>query len=185
VGRDVLFGAVLGVVWCSIFVVHSLVMNSLGAAPGLGGLDYFLGARRAVGAILYHIPNSILFTLMFFFIIFLLRVLLRKQWLAAAAFTLIYTALATLGTDHPVVTAPFEILIYAIAAVVVVRLGLVALAAGIFTADLLGNLPHSTDFSAWYATTPLLALVVVVAMAIWGFRTSLAGRPLLKQELFE
>jgi hypothetical protein len=28
-------------------------------------------------------------------------------------------------------------------------------------------------------------LLVILAVAIWSFHTSLAGRPLLKQELFE
>jgi hypothetical protein len=122
---------------------------------------------------------------MFFFLIFLLRVILRKQWLAAAGFTLIYSVLKLLGSDHPWVEVSLLILVYAVAAIVVVRFGLVALASGIFTADLLANVGVTTDFSAWYAGATLFPLLCVAALGVWGFHTALAGRPLLKNELFE
>jgi len=110
---------------------------------------------------------------------------LRTHWLAAAGFVLIYSLLQTLGSDFPAVQAPFVIVIYTIAAVVVVRFGLIALAAGIFVADLLGNMPATGNFSAWYASGPLFALVLVAALAIWGFHTSLAGRPIFSREMFD
>jgi hypothetical protein len=185
VGRDVLFGAVLGVSWCLIFIIDNIVLSQFGSSPGLGNTDYFLGARRAVGAILSQIPNSIAGSLIFFFLIFLLRAILRKQWLAAAGFVLIYTAMNCLGSNHPWVDAPFVIVTYSIAALVVVRFGLVALAAGIFVANLIGNLPGTVNFSAWYASGPIFALVVVAALAVWGFHTTLAGRPIFSRELFD
>jgi hypothetical protein len=43
----------------------------------------------------------------------------------------------------------------------------------------------TTNFSVWYATSPLAALLLVLGLAIWSFHTALAGRPLFKQELFE
>jgi hypothetical protein len=38
--------------------------------------------------------------------------------------------------------------------------------------------PITADFSVWYAGASLFALLSVAAMAAFGFRTSLAGRPL-------
>jgi len=185
VGRDVLFGTVLGVSWVLIFIANELVLSHFGSQPSLGNTDYFLGARRALGAVVYQIPSSIVGTLMFFFLIFLLRAVLRNQWLAAAGFVLIYTVLKCLQSDYPWVEVPFVILIYAIAALVVVRFGLVALAAGIFVADLTGNLPSTDNFSAWYASGPMFALVLVAALAVWAFHTSLAGQPIFSRELFD
>jgi hypothetical protein len=123
--------------------------------------------------------------LIFFFLIFLRRAILRKQWLAAAGFVLIYTAMQCLGSNHPWVDAPFVVVIYSIAALVVVRFGLVALAAGIFVADLIGNLPATANFSAWYASGPIFALVRVGALGFWGFHTTLAGRRIFSRELFD
>lgn len=185
VGRDVLFGVCLGVFWCSVIVVDDLLTVKMGAPPKLGTTDYFLGARGTATALLFQIPSSISGTLVFFFLIFLLRVILRKQWLASTGFTLIYATLELFTSDHPRVEVPVAIVIYAVAAVVVVRFGLVALAVGIFTADLLANIGMTTDFSAWYAGNTLFPLLFVAALAVWGFYTALAGRPLLREELFE
>jgi hypothetical protein len=59
------------------------------------------------------------------------------------------------------------------------------LAAGIFVANLIGNLPGTVNFSAWYASGSIFALVVVAALAVWGFHTTLAGRPIFSRELFD
>ena len=185
VGRDVLFGVCLGVFWCSLFLVGALAVGRLGSPPGLGAMDYFLGARGTLAAVIFQIPSSISATLMFFFLIFLLRVILRKQWLAAAGFTLIYSTLKVVSSDHPWIDLPLVVVVYAVAAIVVVRFGLVALFFGIFTADLLANVGTTTDFSAWYANATLFPFLVVAALAAWAFHTALAGRPLLKNELFE
>ena len=45
---------------------------------------------------------------------------------------------------------PAQILVYAIAVLIVYRFGLVPLAVAIFTIDMLGNVPFTADFSAWY-----------------------------------
>ena len=75
---------------------------------------------------------------------------------------------------------PTEILVYSIAVVIVVRFGLIPLACAVFTVDLLGNLPYSSDLSAWYATTSVAILLSVVALAGWGFYTALGDASLWK-----
>jgi hypothetical protein len=61
---------------------------------------------------------------------------------------------------------------------IVLRFGLVPLAVGAFTVDLLGNIPLTADFSVWYATPAFLALLSVLGLAGWGFYHSLGGEPL-------
>jgi len=129
----VLFGTVLGVLWRVIFEIRHLTVAHLGSTPVLMTADYLIGGRFALSACVAQIPNSIQATLIFFFLFFILRVILRKQWLAAAAFSLIFALRKVAGSNHPAVDFSAMILIYGIAAVVVVRFGLVALAAGIFT----------------------------------------------------
>jgi hypothetical protein len=138
-----------------------------------------------LGGALFHIPNSVQSTLVFFFLIFLLRVILRKQWLAVAAFTLIFGGVKALNTHYPMVDVPVQLLVYGVAAVVVVRFGLIALAVGIFTANTLLSPPLSTNFSMWYSGSSVAAFLLILALAIWSFHTTLAGRPLFKQELWE
>ena len=142
-----------------------------------------MGGRQALGRWLYQIPSAILGALQFFFLLLGLKVLLRKQWIAAVVFVAFFTTLNALGSRHLSVEVPTALIIYSIAAVVIVRFGLVAFICGIFTVDMLGNVPFSSDFSAWYMNTSLLALFSVVALAGWGFYYSLGGQPLWKPEV--
>jgi cyanate permease len=48
---------------------------------------------------------------------------------------------------------------------------------------MLGNVPLTGDFSAWYMSTAALALLSVVALAGWGFYHSLGGEPVWKVEM--
>ena len=183
VGRDVLLGVILGVVWMFVIRVRDILLIHVGAAPSFLSPEYLLGGRHALGAWLYQVPSSILGALQFFFLLLGLKILLRKQWIAAIVFVAIFTSLNVLGTRHPSVDTPATLIIYSIATIVIVRFGLVALICGIFTVDMLANVPFSSDFSAWYMNTSLLALFSVVALAAWGLYHSLGGQPLWKSEV--
>jgi hypothetical protein len=65
--------------------------------------------------------------------------------------------------------------VYAIAVLIVYRFGLVPLMIAIFTVDMFANLPFTANFSAWYMSTSIFALLSVVALAGWGFYHSLGG----------
>jgi predicted Ser/Thr protein kinase len=184
VGRDVLFGVILGVVWILIIQMRVALVVRYGAAPGFYSLDYLMGGRRALGAWLIHIPGAIQGTLLFFFLLFVLRVLLRKEWLAAMVFVALWVALKTLGSDYPWIDGFAWTLLYAVAAIVAFRFGFVALAVSLFVTDTLLNVPLTLDFSYWYASNTLLPLLSVAALAVLGFYNSLAGQKLWKAELF-
>ena len=132
-----------------------------------------------------HIPNALQGTLIFFFVLFLLRVLLRRQWLAVVVFVAMWATMNSLQGDYIAVQAPAMVLVYGLAALAVVRFGLVTLAAGIFTADVLLNVPFTLDFSNWYAGSTAFVLLSILALTGWGFYTSLAGQRLLKDDLFQ
>jgi predicted Ser/Thr protein kinase len=183
VGRDILFGVILGVLWILIFQIRYIPMMHMGASPSLFGLDYLMGGRAALGAWLSQVPMSILGTLEFFFLLFGLRVLLRKEWIAAIVFVAIFVLSKTLQSSYPSVEIPAEILVYAIAVLVVLRFGLVPLACGIFTVNMLANVPFSADWSSWYMPTSVLALLSVVFLAGWGFYHSLGEEPVWKVEM--
>jgi hypothetical protein len=183
VGRDILFGVMLGVVWLLIFQIRYIAMMRMGASPQLYQTEYLAGARHALGAWLTQIPGSILGTLEFFFQLFVLKVVLRKDWLAAIAFIALNALPRGLTSSYVAVELPIEILVYAIAVLIVFRFGLVPLACAIFTVDMLSNVPFTADFSAWYMTTSVLALLSVVALAGWGFYYSLGGEPIWRPEI--
>ena len=184
VGRDVLVGVILGVVWMLIFLVRAALTMRKGASPELYSTDYLVGGRAALGAWLLHIPLSIQGTLLFFFLLFVLRVLLRREWLAAVMFVALWATLKTLGSDYPWIDAPSWALLYGVAVFTVSRFGFVALAVCIFATDVVLNVPLTVDFSAWYFAGTVFPLLSIAALAVWGFYNSLAGQKLWQGDLF-
>jgi serine/threonine-protein kinase len=184
VGRDVLFGVILGVVWILIFEVSQLLTMGKGAPPQFLSTSYLLGGRHLLEALLFRIPDSIEATLLFFFLLFVLRVVLRKEWLAAIVFVAIWVTLKTLGSDYPWIEGSAYALLYGGATIVVFRVGFVTLGVGIFTTELLASAPLTLDFSAWYWTSAWLPMLGIGVLAVWGFYNALAGQKLWKTELF-
>ena len=111
-----------------------------------------------------------------------LKILLRKEWIAAIAFVAIFAGLNS-GGRYPAAEIPASLVIYAIAVFIVYRYGLIPLVVAISTVDMLADVPFSADISTWYMTTSILALLSVVAVAAWGFYHSLGGAPFWEPQL--
>jgi len=124
-------------------------------------------------------------TLIFFLLLFLMRAMLRNQWLAAAAFVGLFTLIKTLGADHLAIEIPTAVTIYAICAVALVRFGLVTLAVAVYTADSIGSLPITMNPSAWYFGNIAFVMATVAALAVWSFLTATAGQKLFSPDLLE
>ena len=185
-GRDLLSGVLLGLLWAIVVETTVFVfVHGLGAPPSLGEMEYLAGGRRIVGAWLAYLLGSISSTLILFLVLSLLRVLLKRPWLAALAFVVVFAAPLILASRHPRIEAPMLVVIYTIAAVAVIRSGLVALAAGILTSNVLLRVPVTRDPSSWYAGGSVFVFASVLVIALWGFYTSLAGQRLWKGDAFE
>jgi serine/threonine protein kinase len=185
VGRDMLYGLILGALWILIFQIFYVLLIHEGTSPQLSGMEFLLSPRQVLGAWLALVPNDVQGTLTFFFLIFLLRIVLRNQWLAAAGFTLIFALQQALHTEHVVISLIFWSLIYALAAIALVRFGLVSMAAAVFVTDLLLNLPVTANPSQWFIGATIFTYASVAAIGFWAFYTALAGQRLWKEELFE
>jgi hypothetical protein len=133
----------------------------------------------ALGAWLRQWPQSIQATLIFFLVFSGLKVILRKERIAAIVFITIFA----LPRGLTGIYMASELPVYAIALLIVIRFGLVPLAVAIFTIDMMANVLFSADFSSWYMTTSIAALLSVVALAVWGFYHSLGGKPPWRAEV--
>ena len=121
---------------------------------------------------------NVFFSLAFLFILFLLRLLLRNQWAAAAAFLLLFVGLGSLGfVESPMLFALLGAIQYGLILFVMMRFGLAALVTASFSYGALLALPLTVQTSAWYAGIGLSGLLVLLAIALYGFYTSLGGRP--------
>jgi serine/threonine-protein kinase len=185
VGRDLIWGVILGLLWAVILEVSVVVAQRLGGSPNFGALEYLAGGRAIVGAWLGQVLNSVQTGLVFFFVLFLLRVLLREPRLAAVAFVVLFATMSLLGSPYPAVHIPTMIAVYTIAVVAVLRFGFITLAAGVWTANLVLSVPVTASLSHWYASSLVFVVLSILAVAAWGFYTALAGRTLWTGELFE
>jgi Protein kinase domain len=185
VGRDVLWGVLLGVIWSVVIGVGVLLLVREGAPPQTPSPALLLGGRHVVASSLIQVVQGIVATLEFLFVLFLLRVLVRNRWLAGALFVALYSAQHTLQGDHRMINVWIWIVVYAIAAFAATRFGLITLAVAIFVANELFNLPLTPDFSAWYGMAGWILILAYAAIAVWGFRTSLGGQQLFRSEVFE
>lgn len=183
VGRDVMFGVILGLIWTLIIEVRLIVgATRFGMFPQLFSKEYLMGGRSTLGVMLGQVPGAIQGTLVFFIILIALRSLLRNRWAGAAGFVVIFAVLKGLGSSHPLLEMATGVLIYGIAAVALVRFGLITLAVAVFVANTMLNVPVTFDFSRWYASTAMIVPLGVLALGIWGFYTALGGQKLIKEQ---
>jgi hypothetical protein len=166
VGRDVLIGSALGVAWVLMFRGVDLLTVREGANfPG--ATELLSGLRSTAGLVVERVPYAIRNVLFFFFLLFLLRVLLRSVWAAAVAFAGMFALLNALG-DARWIGALMTFLYFGTGAFVVLRWGLLSYAVGIFVSELLINLPTTLDTSAWYFGNMLLLVSIAVGLASWA-----------------
>jgi len=170
VGRDVLIGVALGVWFTLLFRIISFTSAAETAIAFPGDVNVLLGLRSTLGVVLEEAPYAIRNVLLYFFILFVFRVLLRNRWAAMFAFTAFFAVLQALGNDRPWLGALLGILYFGSAAVVIVRFGgLLAFVVGAFVSALLFDVVVTVDTSVWYLGNTLLLVGIVVALAIWGF----------------
>jgi serine/threonine protein kinase len=185
VGGHLLFGVALGVGLALLNSGGRLALERYGTvsfvrAELLSNLD----ARGLTASLLHWLIIAFLVGMLFTFILMLLRVLLRQQWLAAAAFVLLGASFA-FGDAHPAIRAVGEISFFTLFAATLLRFGgLLPIIVCLFVGNTLGGFPIA-DFSTWYASTTVFVLVVFLALTAYAFHTAVAGRPLFKRGFLE
>jgi predicted Ser/Thr protein kinase len=90
-----------------------------------------------------------------------------------------------LGLVPGLVGKAFMLLVTALYTVALTRYGVVAILVTAFVVSAFQRFPLTLQTSVWYAGIGYAALLVVGAIAVFGFRTSLGGRPLLGTARFE
>jgi len=181
VGRNVLMGVALGVAGaCLFYILRHFAEGWFGRLPPqpiMTSLEPLLGARGMIAQLLEIIPIDLGLTLAFIFLFVLLRLLLRKDWVAAMVWVLILTATFALPQGYLPVDAVVNAVFWGITIFILMRFGLFCLIVLFTTYDVLHYFVHSIQLSHWYAAPTILGVLFVLALAVYGFRVSLAGRP--------
>jgi hypothetical protein len=181
VGRNALMGVALGVAGaCLLDPLRHFAEGWFGRLPPqpiTTNLGPLLGVRGMIAQLLKTFPFDLAYALAFLFLFVLLRLLLRKDWVAAAALVLLFAARLALSQGYLLVDAAVHAVFWGITILILMRWGLLPLVAFFLTYDFLDGLVHSIQLSHWYAAPTLLGVLFVLALAVYGFRVSLAGRP--------
>ncbi len=138
------------------------------------------GDLRHAESFVYSIRLGIAVALGLFFLFFLLRVLLRQEWLAAGAVILVAQFLP-IGIETVLERIAFTLMV-GVFLLVIIRFGVLATAAGFFAVNLLSGILLATDFSAWYAGSTILVVSVFLAFTAHAFHTAVANRKLFKAD---
>lgn len=185
VGKHILVGVLFGMAYPLIGKINEIVKTRLGKGPELMDLDNLKGVRGLTAHLLEHVIGGLEFALACFFLIFLLRWTLRRNWLAGAAFVVILTLAQGANSNYPQADLPFFAVAYALGVVILLRFGLTPMVLGLAIADFVGSSPLTLDPSAWYFGLSAAVLLMVAAIAVYGCQTSIAGRPVLKKSVLE
>jgi serine/threonine-protein kinase len=181
VGRDLLFGMAGGLL-LGLVLLTGVAFHGNSGQPFLPPLEPLLGVRYEAAGLLNSVDNGLFDALFDLFLLFILRALLRKPLIAAIAYVGAAGFIQAFGTTTPWVDYPLSMLYRAVYAFILLRFGLMAAIAAAVCLQLLESGPATLDFSAWYVGLSLIPPVLVALIAVYGFRISLAGRALIRDE---
>ena len=111
------------------------------------------------------------------FLVFLARLLLRREWVAGVAVCTVMLIPAFFG-ERPVPDVITGIIVFGMALVILIRFGLLALVVALVLTNVLQAYPITGHFAEWYAEPTILVFVLILALAAFGFYTSTAGKSL-------
>jgi serine/threonine-protein kinase len=183
VGRDLVLGILAGVFWAVATRVECLAPGWTTRVPTAPDRffahDTLSGLRFMIGGIPLQIVIFVSVSLFYFFAFFLIRLVLRKEWLAILVALLVISILSALADpDHPVLNAALYVGLWGIALLLLIRFGLLPFMMALCINNFLEVYPLTTHLSAWYAGPTIFVFSIIVATAIFGFYTSTAGKPL-------
>ena len=182
VGRDILAGVVFAVVGAVVDHMPGTASHLLGIAapmPSMAGSLTLMGLRGAIATFMLGLLVAVLLSITGLFLMFLLRRILRLQWLAAAVFVALIVANAAglWGSTRWVLGPISSMLIGCLIVIVLTRFGFLAYVSGVALAQIFEGFPVTSRLSAWYSGSGLFAVAICLVALVWSTRTALAGQP--------
>jgi hypothetical protein len=184
VGRDLLLGTLAGIAGDLIGRSENALpwwMNVPGSVPGTPPRQFLGTSAEATGMVFNNLWQSVLIALLFVFVFIGARVLLRNRW-AAAAFLMLFLGFQDVVTSStPWITLLFTLFAAAAMVAPIVLLGPLAAAVAFLVGNLVSRV-SGIGVAAWYAPRSWGCLLLIAAIAVYGFRCAVAGRPLFGGE---
>jgi hypothetical protein len=187
VGRDALIGLAYGVVLSIFESIDNFVLPLLHLpppAPGVASGETLLGVRPVLGTIFFYTWVFVLYSLLIFFLVFLVRVAVRKDWIVAPVIIFL-GAITNTGAEYFWENFIFSAIIWASIYLVLRRFGLLALVVGLVVQNMLVLFPMTSHLSRWYASGAVAGMLVILSIAIFAFYNALAGQSILPHDALD
>jgi hypothetical protein len=182
VGRDVLIGCAAGCVLATLGIGTVLLPERLGALPPIVPADLLgvaYSVQEAVPILVWRLAQSVMTGLAAVFFLLLLRLALRSRAAAVAAFVVTVSALPIAGAGNLWIAFAIEVVLNVLFVLLITRIGLLAAVVTFYVTGLFIFFPVTDNLRAWYAGAGVTALLVLAALALFGFTTAIARRPAL------
>ncbi len=179
VGRDVLLGA-LGAVAAVTLIYLSLLAQRFFNNDYRTDIDpnALIVLRSPFSMILSLSGTTIAFGFAFVCLLVILFLMLRRRLYAGIALFVVSSTVNGLFFSQSVIDLPFMLISMGIVCLVVSRLGLVATIVMFTVHSWMMQTLFTLNFSAWYATPMFVTLVLILFLLGYGFKVSIANRPL-------
>ena len=180
VGQHVLLGLLFGVMGVLVLYGRWLLPRWAGVAepPPLlltdSALELLAGSASATGAILELAVDLTREALKFFMGLVLLRLVLRRLWLAGAATVLIWTAVWSsrawedYSTGWIFASCLLQATSVTVQTLVLVRAGFLSFLVMFLTFGLLATFRLHLDLQSWFSGSTVVALLLVAVCTLWG-----------------
>jgi len=181
VASHVLVGLALGsILYLFVQLRDTLTAGSEGLDT-FSGIYYLHGTRYWFAGLLAHTSEAVTAGIIIFFLLFGLRLLLRRDWVAAVVGGLVFTALQSGLANSLNWQAQYAVLAVAITALLfmLLRFGLLATVVAVFAINTFGNLGLGTDWGAWYAPAGFATAAMLLGLLAVAFRYAMGERELV------
>jgi hypothetical protein len=178
-----LIGAAVGCLIWTLFSLARLLVGDRNTLSSPSGLYFAEGTRQWIGGYATNLGHALVLGLAFFFALFCVRTLLKRDWPAALAASLvgIWIEGGIVRSEHWHIMIPVYLAIYFGLFLVMLRFGLLAVISTLFFINGLQSIVVGLDWTTWYAPYGLISLVCFLAIATGAFWRSLGSRTLFGQ----
>ena len=177
VGRDVLVGALGGVVTTGLLILQLHLVGDAARDEFLGpALESLRSARQDVAIRTWAVLDGTNFAMGSLFFVLLVRMLIRKTWIAVGVLIVLNAPLIPGGTSG--ILGLFGAMTLGLVGVaILLRIGLLAFVMTQICERLLRHTAITLDPDSWYFGSSVVTILLVTAIAVYGFIVSLGGRP--------
>jgi serine/threonine-protein kinase len=183
VGRDILVGIVGGLVIATIACGIALILPMLGyppPAPRNMNTEFLISSRRALSALLRMLPNALMNGMITTLVFALIRMAVKRTWIATVL-TIVLGTFVTVGQTSLQLlwmNVLASAIVSAIFVALLVRFGMFPLIVAYLVNQMAQASGLTADLNKLYAPTAIWLMVLVAAIAAFGYYASRAGEPL-------